>query len=161
MLTGFAIDNGLSRQIIQRLPEAEALGLPHEIEARLFDLWIVREALIRRAYGLSDEHIQSLIDGFHWESYRQFMAQGLSTRDLKELQARLRDRYTQYSEALTPVLRGGTKPPLTFARTVARNLFDRETRDPVVAIRLVGSVTAALFSISDALKDVLPRTDFR
>jgi len=57
-------------------------------------------------------------------------------------------------------LEGETKSPVGFARAVTRNLFKDEVLDPVVAIVVSGSATGALFAMVDALKDVLPRTDF-
>lgn len=164
MLAGFATDQSLSRGFLQRLPEdaRAALGVLNEIEARLIDLWLVNEALVQAGRSLSDEKVQSLVDGFHWEAYRHFLAHGLSAEDLKELQARLRDRYTKYGEALAPVLQGqgGTKSSFTFSRMVTRNLFGHEAGDPVVALTIGTSVASALFSIVDALNDVLPRTNF-
>jgi len=163
MLTAFATEMTLSRMILQRLPEETitALGNLDPIETPLLDLWIINEAVVRTPNTLSDEHIQSLIDGFHLESYRQFLSQALSDGDLRELQGRLRNRYTQYGELLTELLQGSTGAPFALARVVTRNLFGRETSDPVVAVTIGGSVSAAIFSVINALKDVLPRTDFQ
>ena len=64
-------------------------------------------------------------------------------------------------EALAPILQGGsTKAPFTFSRLVTRNLFGHESGDPVVALTIGTSGAAALFSLVDALKEVLPRTTF-
>ena len=163
MLAAFATGHSLSRQFLERLPEdaKAALGTLNEIEAHLIDLWLVNEALTQAAHNLPDDKVQSLVDGFHWETYRQFLAHGLSADGLKELQRLLRERYNQYGNALAPVLQGaGTKASFTFSRLVTRNLFGHESGDPVVALTIGGSVAAALFSTVDALKDVLPRTTF-
>jgi len=59
------------------------------MEAHLLDLWIVHEALMGTDLHLRAEHIQSLVDSFHWASYRHFLAHGFNTDDLKQLQSRL------------------------------------------------------------------------
>jgi len=162
MLATFATDNNLSKNIAQKLPKdiIDTLGASNAVETWLLDLWIVNETLVRTNRGLSDEQVQSLVDGFHVESYREFMRRGLSELDITDLQRRLSDRYTEYREGLSVLLQGGERSPFAFSRVVTRNLFGHETSDPVVATIISGCVASAMFAMAEALKEVLPRTKF-
>lgn len=164
LLADRVLKPGVTKDILESLPpdERNRLGSPSRIEAQLLDLWIVNEALVRSPSELSDARVQALVDGYHFFVYTHLALTGYTDSDLAELQGRIKARYSQYGDAITPVLAGGDSgAPFRLARTVAGNLFKSETNDPATAFALTLRLTAALFATCDLLRNALPHVEWR
>jgi hypothetical protein len=162
LLATFATKNTLSESIRARLP-AEVrggMGQADEMEWLALDLWIVTEALVRTRGQLSDASMELLVNGFHLKVYTALLSGGMSDQELTAFQRGLRQRYTAYGQCVSELAQGSTQAPFLMSRAVTRNVFGRESTDPVIAVTIGGCVMSSMLAIAEVLKEALPRVSF-
>jgi cytochrome P450 len=163
-----ALSSGFSGLVLER-PAIETLlaSLPSEtrqsvlstgfdeIEARVFDLWLVSYALRRSLKHIARPELLAALDGGHLEVYRQLISRGMSEAQVMTLQGRLAQRYAEYDDAYAASLDGEQRQTFSFARLVTLHVFLHATEDARVAATLATAiVNSTVISIGEAFGDL-------
>jgi len=130
-----------------------------EVEARIFDLWLVSHALRRSVKHITQPDLLSILDAGHLEVYRQLLGGGMAEDQIMTLQRCLAQRYAEYDDAYGRFWAGEENWMLPLARIVTSYVFRRESSNARVAATLaLAVVNPTVISIGKTFGEFRPPT---
>lgn len=161
--SGLVLDKPPTSTLVESLPsethEHILSARFDEIEARIFDLWLVSNALRRSIRHIPRVELLAILDAGHFEVFRQLISAGMSEEQIMTLQHRLAQRYAEYDDAYAAFWNGEQNWMFPFARLVTSRVFRHETSDLRVAATLaLAVVNPTVISIGKAFGDFKPPT---
>lgn len=128
-----------------------------EIEARIFDLWLVSHALRRSVKHIPRPDLLSVLDAGHLEVYRELIAAGMREDEIMTLQHRLAQRYAEYDVAYGRFWAGDDNLMFALSRLVTSRVFHQETTSARVVATLAHLVvTPKVMSIAKTFAEFKP-----
>ncbi|HEX9870114.1 MAG TPA: hypothetical protein VGC99_16270 [Candidatus Tectomicrobia bacterium] len=159
---GLVLEQSAISYLLEKIPpetQKELRAGFDQIEARIFDLWLVSHALRRSVKHVAKADLFAVLDLGHLEVYRNLVASGMTEQQVMDLQDRLPPRYSEYDNAyagfwIEDADRG--KWMFQFARLVTAHVFGQETTDIRVALMLATIVNNKVIAIGQTFGEFRP-----